>query len=266
MEQMFDQDAWSRSNQSQEEQDRGLVVTFYVDAKPYKENGETKYKNVEMINIFTNKNNIVDKPLNDEDRKRFAKRYAEWKETGETPPDGTPLTEWPELTPADIKALQAERILTVEMLAEKADNLMPSFLLSQKYKARDWLDSRHKAGVLSDLRDQIMAKDAVIETLREKLSMAGDTEGLLGTIDTLKAEIESLKSVECRSHAGAPGKRKERNLCRARCCSWPTIPLGSWATLMQRPLWAVGFRRPVATWRLPTMKAGLCGNLTGRSF
>lgn len=87
--------------------------------------GSPQYDNVEYVEIYTqgDRNNIPHLPATDKHRKKFAVSYDAFKRGLEAPLEGTPLTEWAQATPADIKMLKALKppVQTIEALASMPD-------------------------------------------------------------------------------------------------------------------------------------------------
>lgn len=74
--------------------------------------------------------------------KAYRAAYAEWKEGRSTPLDGTPVANWPVLSPAQVKLLQDLKILTVEVLANANEETMRRLgmgAVSLVAKAKEWV-------------------------------------------------------------------------------------------------------------------------------
>lgn len=68
----------------------------------------------------------MDVPADDRHKMRFAKQWAYYQstQTGDASVVGTPLSQWPILSPADIENLKALKFQTIENLAGASDNTL----------------------------------------------------------------------------------------------------------------------------------------------
>lgn len=117
-----------------------LIVQFYID-KVYL---EAKTKAAQELFLKTNGKEGEDRPLyedrefiwirfpgdqtsdirrevSENDRIRFAEQYSRFKANAANQMIGTPLDQWPAMTPAKIKMLEYYNIYTVDQMAEAAD-------------------------------------------------------------------------------------------------------------------------------------------------
>ena len=162
--------------------DKALVVTFEYASKAMPDG---TYKNIEMVRIWLGKNSEVVREVTEDDKRRFSERYEAFKKGEEMPLEGTPISQCAFATPADVSACKAERIFTLEQLAETPDErLQRAKLINLKYKSKDFLEARARIGFVGEMRDQIEALKAQVAVLKEK-------DGL---IDALRSEISELKS------------------------------------------------------------------------
>lgn len=161
----FDVQAYLRSQQGNP--DKALLVTFYYEAEKQK---DASFKNVEMIRIFVDKDNIIERKVTEEDKVRFSDRYEAFKRNEEAPIEGTPISMVAFATPADVSACKAERIFTVEQIVEIADErLQKARLVNFKYRCRDWLEAQRRAGYTAELRDKILSLEEQLKAAREEI-------------------------------------------------------------------------------------------------
>lgn len=175
-------------NENRFTHDTRLVVEFY--RKPvhmaYKSNeaGRAIYEEVDYIRIYTpgDKSSIIDKPVNALDIQRFGDRYNKWKAGQEEAVSGTPLTALPGMNPAKVEEYRYFKILTVEHLAEAADNLGQKFIGFQQDKARA------KAFL------EVAANNAPIEKMNEELQKRdSEIENLRMMVEALQAQVKPVK-------------------------------------------------------------------------
>jgi hypothetical protein len=176
----FDYQAF-KASQVNSNPDRALIVTFepVAERKP-----DGTFQNVEFIRIKMGMQSWADeiyRKVTKEDKIRFADRYAAYKAGEEMPVDGTPIAECLFATPADIASCKAERILSLETLAELPDEkLQRAHLVGLKYKVIDWLKARKQVGYIGELRDQIEAlkkRVVMLETENKELKAAPKPRG-----------------------------------------------------------------------------------------
>lgn len=175
-------------NENRFTHDSRLVVEFY--RKPvhmaYKSNeaGRAIYEEVDYIRIYTpgDKSSIIDKPITALDIQRFGDRYNKWKAGQEEAISGTPLTALPGMNPAKVEEYRYFKILTVEHLAEAADNLGQKFIGFQQDKARA------KAFL------EVAANNAPIEKMNEELQKRdSEIENLRMMVEALQAQVKPVK-------------------------------------------------------------------------
>lgn len=161
-------------NENRFTHDSRLVVEFY--RKPvhmaFKSNeaGRAIYEEVDYIRIYTpgDKSSIIDKPITPLDIQRFGDRYNKWKAGQEDAVSGTPLTALPGMNPAKVEEYKYFKILTVEHLAEAADNLGQKFIGFQQDKARAkaFLDVAANNAPIEKMNEELQKRDVEIENLR----------------------------------------------------------------------------------------------------
>lgn len=156
---------------AQSNPDKGLVVTFEHAAK---QQSDGSFENVEMIRIWLGRNDEICRPVTPQDKVRFRDRYDAFLKGEKPPADGTPIAQCALATPANISACKAERIFTLEQLAETPDErLLRSSLVNFKYKCKDWLEAQKRYGYVGEMRDQLEQQRKEIEILKERLKAEG---------------------------------------------------------------------------------------------
>lgn len=103
------------------------IVRFYPEAKylKYKSeaSGHAVYDNRDYVEITfpgQDKAHHV-REVTEADKARWPRQWAAYKANQEQVPDGTPLSTWPQLNPAQLKMLQSEGFQTVEQLEGAPD-------------------------------------------------------------------------------------------------------------------------------------------------
>lgn len=146
---MFDYEALRRQ-QSGQNPDKGLLVTF-----AYKYNDKLKSE-IPYISIFLGKNDTVERPVTEDDKKRFSERWESFLKNEDAPPAGLPIKQVPFATPSDISSCKAEKIYTVEQLVETPDaRLQRAHLLNFKYQCADMLKQLKDSNHIIEMREEI---------------------------------------------------------------------------------------------------------------
>lgn len=86
--------------------------------------------------------------------KAYKRGYAEWKEGREIPLEGTPVINWPVLSPAQVRMLQDLHVLTVEVLANANEELIKRLGMGGRalvQKAKDFLAQTDKGKVAEEM-------------------------------------------------------------------------------------------------------------------
>jgi hypothetical protein len=94
-----------------------------VDPEESEKAGHPVYKDVEYVQIIApgNDKEVVNKAVTKAEIERWPDQYKRFKSNEKMTFEGTPINEWPQVTKAQAKTLEAMHIYTVEQLAEVAD-------------------------------------------------------------------------------------------------------------------------------------------------
>lgn len=123
----------------------------------------------------------------------FAKKsYENWQKGYEAPLNGTPVREWPILTPSQVANLHSMKTFTIEEVAAWTENAIVMYGMGGRElreKAKIWLESG----------------DAKAEQIS---ALQAENKGLKDTLERLMTEVNSLKEqfAEDRPKRGRPAK------------------------------------------------------------
>lgn len=118
---------------------------------------------------------------NDIDKARFSDYYRDYKERkAQVAVTGTPLSDWPGVTRAQVEEFRHYSILTVEHLATLSDNIGQKFMGIQALKAK-------AAAYLEASKDQAAA-NALEETRKQLAESQAMNADLLARIEALEAD------------------------------------------------------------------------------
>ena len=177
--------------------DDQLAVQFYIRPvqNEHKTIGEGRpiFEDLTFVKIFTPGNalNIIDCPARDEHKARFPRQWAHFQNThGDSREIGTPLSQWPLLSPSQIEELRALKFFTVEQISGSSDaNINRVGMLAGmspytfRDRAKNFLDvARGEADV--------SRRDAEIEKLRSEQA-AKDAEHA-EAMAQMKAQLDAL--------------------------------------------------------------------------
>lgn len=157
--------------------DAKLVAFFYPGALRNEarsiEEGRAIFDDVECVRIIIpgDKNSVIDRPATPDDKKRFAKQYAAFQQgkKEEDQQGGTPLTEWPFLSRAQIEELRYLGVRSVENLAELRDDINVAGLQQMKRHAAVWLGKTKSAAEAAKTAKLIEDQAAEVAALRRAL-------------------------------------------------------------------------------------------------
>lgn len=157
--------------------DEKLFVQFYrrpmLQPGLSEQEGRAIYKEVDFIKIMVpgDKLSIVDKPVDEIDRRRFADKYAKWLAGAGNTVVGTPIASLPKMTPAKAEEYKFFNIHTVEQLAEAADSVGQKFFGFQEDKraAKAFLEIAKGNAPLEKMNAELKERDVKIEELQAQI-------------------------------------------------------------------------------------------------
>jgi hypothetical protein len=174
--------------------DDSLLVKFRLeamvdDAATIAAGGETKWKNVEFLEIHIpgDRTQIFEGPVTDSHRTRFASRYEKWKRGQQEMVDGTPLSQWPGITPAEVQMLAQAGIHSVEALAGVSDGNIGKVgrAVALRDKARRYLENVRANAPLEAMEAKLREEQGKVSDLSEKVNR------LLAALEAKQAEGEA---------------------------------------------------------------------------
>lgn len=169
-----------RPNQ-QAEADRRLLVRFSLEPMLNEEKsaneGRPIYEECEFVTIMVpgDRDNIVCRAVNEQDRQRFPQQYAHWKNTGQQAETGTPINAAPWLNKAQVEELRYFNVRTIEQLANLSDAHASKFMGVQvlKQKAQAYLAAAAGGAPLEKMQSELNKRDNEIATLKKMIEEQG---------------------------------------------------------------------------------------------
>lgn len=161
----------------------GVYATFYIDAvrQGFKseEAGRDIWEDREFIRIFVggDNKNIIEREAHVGDQQRFPQEYRLFKEGLKDVEQvvGTPLSQWPVMTPSTIRMLNAQNIFVVEQLRDMSDTAIQAVGMGAR-------ELKLKAGAYLE-----HAKDSSAAT-----RLAAENQRLLDEVTELKRQVAEI--------------------------------------------------------------------------
>ncbi|GAB3773758.1 hypothetical protein GCM10028796_46760 [Ramlibacter monticola] len=173
--------------------DESLFVVFYmgvvVDQQASTSAGRLIARDEEFVRIMTpgDRNNIIDRPASDQDKRRFPKQYEQFKAGAKEEEQlvGTRLRDWPAASRGQVLEYEYLGIKTVEQLADLRDDVCSRMPGSRDFKeiAKAWLG---RAKTTAEAAQQV-AKDKAMQSRISELE---------GAIREQAKLIEKLRNAE----------------------------------------------------------------------
>jgi hypothetical protein len=120
----------------------------------------------------------------------YHRRYSAFKESREIPEDGTPVRDWPSLSPSQVKLLLDLNIRTIEQTAEANEETISRIGMggrALKSQAQAWLDAAKGQGKLA----------GELNTLRKQVEeLAGRNATLEERNTLLEAKVQAFSSAD----------------------------------------------------------------------
>ena len=169
---------WAKPDESRFAMDSKLYVEFYrkpvLQPGKSREAGRAVFEEVDYIRIHVpgDKHSVVERPVSDQDKFRFADRYAKWQAGQEEAVTGTPLSALPGMTPSKIEEYKFFKLVTIEQLAEANDNLGGKFMSFQqdKQRAKAFLEVAANNAPIEKMNAELAKRDAELEELRSMIT------------------------------------------------------------------------------------------------
>ena len=169
---------WAKPDESRFAMDSKLYVEFY--RKPVLQPGKSRdagravYDEVDYVRIHVpgDKASVIERPLSDQDKFRFADRYAKWQAGQAEAVTGTPLSALPGMTASKVEEYKFFKLVTVEQLADANDNLGGKFMSFQqdKQRAKAFLEVAANNAPIEKMNAELAKRDAELEELRSMIT------------------------------------------------------------------------------------------------
>jgi hypothetical protein len=111
-------------------------------------------------------------PVNEDHKARWPAQYKAFKDGLAMPDEGTPLEQWPLMTPAQVQNFKAANIRTVEQMAGLDDSVLQNIGLGGReirQRARDFLESAASSAPLERERARADAAEGEVALLKNQM-------------------------------------------------------------------------------------------------
>ena len=143
---------------NEQRMDEQLLVKFFLKEREDKEatlkEGRPIYKDVEYVEIRVagKRDAQACRPATWADKQRFPKHYEAFQKRTEMPEEGTPLTQWPQISRAQVEEFAYMHVKTVEQLCDMSDTnchkIHGGLLL--KRRAAEFLESSNATALIAE--------------------------------------------------------------------------------------------------------------------
>lgn len=146
---------------------------------------------------------VFEAPANEQHKERFPVEWDAYQRKQARPLSGTPITEWPAISPAQVRNLQSYNVMTVEDMANASDAALQKIGMGARelqQRARAFLEGA-TGGRAKELEAQVSTQAETIKAQEETIKQQNS---LLTQLEQRIAAIEA----GTRAEPAKPGKRE----------------------------------------------------------
>jgi len=158
-----------------------LTVSFYSKPvhQPFESEKEGRpiFKDVDFVKIFTpgSSLNVIDSFAEEEHKRRFPLQWARYQNSKGSGDQiiGTPVNQWPMITPSRAEELRAMKFFTVEQIAGASDQQVQTLGMdanSLRIKAQNFLNAAAGAAASEKKDEELKKRDLEIEELKKQMA------------------------------------------------------------------------------------------------
>lgn len=192
--------------------DENLYVRFYHGSRMNRgaseKEGRPIFVEIPYIQIMVpgDRSNTIDRPVTNQDKRRFSAMWRKFSANEAQTQVGTPLSAWPAITRSQVEELKHFKITTVEQLASMPDNVSQRFMgiNSLKKKAQDFLEAAKGMALTNEMRSEMERKDAQIAALTEAVQDLANIVQELKNSKAMAVKDKADETVEAALSALAP--------------------------------------------------------------
>jgi hypothetical protein len=183
--------------------DAALHIIFYVrpvvNQYQSEKQGREVVENVDYIKISTpgDKSSVIDAPVREDHKKRFPLQWQAYKNRigGEAMISGTPLTEWPRITPEQADELRALKFFSVEAIASAGDAQLQGIGMIAGQSVFSFRDDARRFLAIADAETKSGEADRQLAAAREQIErdreqLAKDREESLVQFQQMRQQLQ----------------------------------------------------------------------------
>lgn len=150
------------------------------------------------IHIPGDKNSVVDRPVEPQDKQRFSARWEAFQKGMQVAEQGTPLEAWPALSVGQVMEFKAAGVFNVEQLAEMADNHAQRFMGGNELRrkaqtflkvSKDTAEAQRLATANAELAGRLEAQDAMMRDMAAQIRILQEAKSA-PPASTLKGQVD----------------------------------------------------------------------------
>jgi hypothetical protein len=172
------------------------MYSHYDDCQT-REQGRAIFRMEEYVKIAVpgDVGSLIHRPVRESDKTRWPKQYAAFLAGKVQNSDGTPLSEWAQISRAQVDELAFFKLTTIEQLANASDTVCQKFtgLVTLKEKAKVYLEKMRGEQPELRLQAEVAKQKEENEAMRARMA----------SLESIIAEMASKAQIE-----KAPEKRK----------------------------------------------------------
>lgn len=191
-------------------QNNGVWPRFHMVAKLNKkqsdEAGRPMHDQVEWVDVVIagDRNSQPSHKVTDIDKHKWPDEYSAFKNGAKMPVQGTPLSEWNQLSVSQVADLTSIGVLTVDMLADLSDSQIQGYgmggmQLREKAKAfietsADQAIPQHLATQNAKLTEDMTFMEKQVEDMKAALAKAADNPESTERVEQMEAMCQTQKT------------------------------------------------------------------------
>lgn len=195
--------------------DSALSVQFYT--RPMKDEFKSEqekrpiFYDVDFVKICTPGNtlNIIDTPAREDHKQRFPRQWNAYKSRiGDSQGVvGTPVTEWPRITPSQAEELKALKFYTVESIAGAGDAQLQGIGMIAGQSVFAFRDDARRFLAVADAEAKMSEADKKLKEAQEEI--ARKEAEFTKRMEAMQEQIAALVASAAEKH-GKPGRKPKQ--------------------------------------------------------
>jgi len=182
--------------------DENLAVRFYIAPikNPAKSTdaGRPIFDDTQMVEIRVrgDRNNVVQRPVREEDKRRFRDAWRAFEEGSKDLDSGTPLSQWPIASQSFVEEMKYLGFHTVEHLATANDRVCADIpgLVTMRERAKHYIELAKGVSPIEGMQEKLDEQEHTIQAQAAQLA-------------DLNRMVQELKAASGEKSGGSAAKR-----------------------------------------------------------